>query len=563
VDSRAQTLIRDGDQLFTKRLSFMSLLQEIADNFYVERADFTASRSHGSEFASHLATSYPLLARRELANAFGSMLRPRGQEWFRMGLERQDREDNEGKRWLEWATGVQRRVMFDRRAMFDRATNEGDNDFAAFGQCVISAELNRDADGMLYRSWHLRDVAWCESYDGSVGARHRKWKPTARQLAGEFRPKADGKQPLHARVIEMLDKDPYGTVNCRHAVIPAEDYDSPSSKADYEYVKPGVRKWKTKWVSVYLDTDNNHVIEEVGVHTPVYVIPRWQTVSGSQYAYSPATVAALPDARLMQAITATLLEAGEKAVNPPMIAVQEMIRSDISVYAGGITWVDAEYDQKMGDVLRPISQDKGGLGMGMEMQDRARQMVAEAFYLNKLSLPVMAGSMTATEVSQRVQEYIRNALPLFGPMESEYNGALCDQTFEILLRAGAFGSIDDMPQSLRGQEVQFRFESPLHEAAERQKGQTFMEAKAMLAQAAELDPSVTAMVDSRTALRDVLNGIGTPARWLRDEAQMQEMDASAAEQQQAQQMLAMMGQGATVAEQIGNAGVALQQMTGM
>jgi hypothetical protein len=40
--------------------------------------------------------------------------------------------------------------------------------------------------------------------------------------------------------------------------------------------------------------------------------------------------------------------------------------------------------------------------------------------------------MTAYEVGQRIQEYIRGALPLFEPMEMEYNGALCERTFEIL-----------------------------------------------------------------------------------------------------------------------------------
>jgi hypothetical protein len=36
--------------------------------------------------------------------------------------------------------------------------------------------------------------------------------------------------------------------------------------------------------------------------------------------------------------------------------------------------------------------------------------------------------MTAYEVGQRVQEYIRNALPIFEPMEMEYNAALCDES---------------------------------------------------------------------------------------------------------------------------------------
>jgi hypothetical protein len=45
-------------------------------------------------------------------------------------------------------------------------------------------------------------------------------------------------------------------------------------------------------------------------------------------------------------MTLTLLEAGEKFTNPPMIAVQEAIRSDVAIYAGGITWVDKDYDER-------------------------------------------------------------------------------------------------------------------------------------------------------------------------------------------------------------------------
>ena len=273
-------------------------------------------------------------------------------------------------------------------------------------------------------------------------------------------------------------------------------------------------------------------------------------------------MAALPDARLIQAMTLTLLEAGEKAVNPPMVAVQEAIRSDVQIFAGGITWADAEYDERLGEILRPITQDKSGIPLGMEMRADIKQMISEAFFLNKLNLPVMAGDMTATEVSQRVQEYIRQALPLFGPMEAEYNGALCELTFDILLRAGGFGSAEDMPQSLRGQEVQFRFESPLHEATERKKGQTFMEAKAMLAQVAEIDPGAVPMIDARTALRDVLDGIGVPAKWIRDEGQMQKIDEAQQEKQQAAEIMASMQQGGQVAEQIGKAGQALNGMAG-
>ena len=543
MDQRAKDLIKQGNYLFEKRTSLLSLWQEIADNFYPERADFTVVRNLGSEFADNLMTSYPVMARRDLGNSFASMLRR--DDWFSLRAEEEAREDNRARRWMEWAGGVQRRAMYDRSSKFVRATKEGDHDFAAFGQCVISVELNRNADGLLYRCWHLRDVAWAEDAEGEVSEVHRKWKPRARDLAAIF-----GEKNLSDKVKEKLEKEPHCEVQCRHVVIPSEHYTAPAGK-----------QWNTPYVSVYVDVDNNHIMEEVGLFNKMYVIPRWQTVSGSQYAYSPATVTALPDARLIQAMSRVLLEAGEKATNPPMLAVQEALRSDVSIYAGGITWVDSEYDERLGEVLRPLTQDKNGIPLGMEMQQDTRQMIAEAFYLNKLTLPMNSGDMTATEVSQRVQEYIRQALPIFQPMEYEYNGGLCELTFDILMRAGAFGAEDDIPDSLRGAEVQFKFQSPLQEAVDREKGARFAEASQMLATAAQMDPAATVQVDTNIALRDALEGIGVPAKWMRTEEAAEQLAMQMQQAQQAEKMAQDIADTAQVGEQAGKAGVAIAEAT--
>jgi hypothetical protein len=320
-------------------------------------------------------------------------------------------------------------------------------------------------------------------------------------------------------------------------------------------------KYRTPYVSLYYDVQHEKVIEEVGVYDPIYVIPRWQTVSGSQYAYSPATVAALPDARLIQAMTYTLLEAGEKFTNPPMIAVEEAIRSDVAVYAGGITWVDKGYDERLGEVLRPLTQDKSGMPIGREMQMDTRAMIAEAFFLNKLSMQQPErgkAEMTAFEVGQMVQEYIRNALPIFEPMEMEYNGAICDMTFNKLMRAGAFGSPYDMPRSLRGAEVEFRFESPLHDAIESEKGNKLLQAKAMLADAIALDPANADVMDSQTALREALLGVGVPARWVRSEDEVQQRSQARAKAASLQQTLANVTQGAQAAKALGEASQAFR-----
>ena len=56
-------LIAQSEQLFGKRTALLSLWQCMADNFYPERADFTAVRNLGEDFASNLSTSYPIMAR--------------------------------------------------------------------------------------------------------------------------------------------------------------------------------------------------------------------------------------------------------------------------------------------------------------------------------------------------------------------------------------------------------------------------------------------------------------------------------------------------------------------
>lgn len=534
--TRIKNIKDRGTQLFTKRTGLLDFWQELAENFYPERADFTNIRNIGDDFAAGMMTSYPTIARRDLGNSFGSMLRPAGQEWFHVGTNRPDIEDTEAKQWLDWASKLQKNAMYDRAARFTRATKEGDHDFAAFGQCVISTEMNFKTNTLLYRSWHLRDCAWQEDETGEATTLYRKWKPSAIELKGIFGDK------IHEKVAKKLEKAPYDEINVWHIVMPTEQYED----------VPGSKKFNQPFVSIFLDVDNDHEMECVGVWVHPYTVPRWQTVSGSQYAHSPASVAAIGDARLIQSVTGILLEAGEKHTNPPMVAVQEAIRGDVSIFAGGITWVDQDYDERLGEVLRPMTQDKSGVGFGMDINQDIRMQIAEAFYLNKLSLPPTGGpDMTAYEVGQRVQEYIRQALPLFEPMEHDYNGRLCETTFELLQRAGGFGRPDQIPKAIQGAEIKFTFESPLHEATEKQKVGQFMEAQQILAASINLDPSTAFLIDGKKATRDTLGAV-VPNDWLKTEA---DVDAELKQQQDAantQQMLNQMQQGATIAKDLGD-----------
>lgn len=525
-----------AENLFAKRGAWVSLLQEIAEQFYPERADFTIQRNLGTDYAAHLSTSFPILCRRDLGDQIGTMLRPTNKAWFHMVPRDVKVEDNESTRWLQWAEGVQRRAMYDPDALFNKAAKQADHDFAAFGQSPISIELNRTRSHLLYRTWHIKDVVWREDQDGKIDFKARRWPIALVDLIALF-PRANLDQKIRQRVT----KEPFAEITVMHIVCNAELMDEKANG------KPRF--------SLYYDCEHDKVIETTAIWGQHYVIPRWATPSGSQYAYSPATVAALPEGRLLQAMTLTMLEAGEKAVNPPLVATAGVVKSDMQQFPGGVTWVDQEYDERLGAALRAMNIDVKGLPIGLEMITDSRDVLKQCFFLNKLRAfnPTTDPQMTAFQAGQIVQEYIRGALPLFEPMESEYNGAVCDETFDVLYRAGAFGSPMDVPRALRNADVDFKFESPLHDAIEQQKGIKFLEFKQIVAEAVTLDPSSAHIPDATVILRDVANAIRVPAKWLRTELQVEEAQQIAAEAAIQERQLAAMQQGAEVTKTLGAA----------
>lgn len=543
---RHDALLSLSDNLYSKRTGLMNRWQEFAQNFYPERASFITPADLSDEFAGDLSTSFPLLVRRSLGDAFSSMLRV--DDWFRMSTNMGDKVDNAGKQFLEYATQVQRNAMYDRDAQFTRALKQCDHDYATFGQGVLSIEANLSTQSLLYRNWHLRDVAWCVNAMGKIDFVSRKWDDCTAKDCLKYFPKT-----AHQNVKDMVTgnngKRMYDPVKTRHIVVSSEDYDGPY----------GGPKSKFPFIGIFIDPVNKVVLEEMPRRTPYYVIPRWMLLSDSQYAYSPAVTCALPDARVLQAMTYTLLEAAEKATNPPMVAVMDAIRSNIDIFPGGVTAVEAEYDERLGEVLRPISQDFRGLPTGMQMSADQRAQIEAAFFINRLSMPPITHEMTAEEARIRVNDWMRDARALFEPAELEYNALVCEITTDELLAVNAFGPVENIPESLRGRDVQFKFKSPLMEAKDAEMARTFIDAKAMIAEAVELDPAAAKMLNTQVALRAALKGRSVPSDWLKGEDEMEQVSAQIAQEQAAAKQLQVVNAGGVAAEQAGKAGIAIKE----
>jgi hypothetical protein len=549
MDATARSVVRLGSNLFSDKRPVDSLWQEIALNFYPERADFTTERSAGDEFADHLFSSYPVVARRELANMLAEFLRP--DKFFSIHVDDEDLDEADAERaYLEHLTTIQWRAMSDPIARMVTATSQTDHDLATFGNGVLWYGLNLTGDALLFRNYHLRDAAWTENAEGKIDCLHRNWKPTARQLQTHF-PKT-----ISANVKKACSdgpgKDPDKEFDCRHVVMPSRLYD---------YKTKGGKRFP--FVSLYIEIESETVLEEVGLTHFPYVMPRWQTVSGSVFGTSMATAAILPDGRTLQVVMRTLREAGEMHVNPPMLAFMDAIRGDIAMYPGGVTTSDIEYDGKLADVLRPITRDKSGYPIGREIVEALKEDIRQGFMLDKIQLPETTRAMTATEVRRRVQEHIRAAAPISKPIQQEYNYPLCDGVFQLMMENNAFPR-DQMPEALSGKDLKFKFRSPLDDLAEQNEAEIFLDVRdRIFAPAIQLDPSLAEIVDWATATRDAARAAGFKAKWFKPKDAVDEKAAQLAEEAQAQQTVQDIGMAGQIAEQSGKGLGALVQAGNM
>lgn len=501
-DSRAQELIDLGDKLFSKREPIVSLWQEIAENYYPMRATFMTDFQGGRDYAAHILDSHPVLTRQELGNALSSMLRPRGQPWFASSTVNEEmNSDPEIAKYLEYLTDTTRTNMYHAKTQFVRATKEGDHDFITFGQAVISTMESPTRDALFYRNHHLRDCAWLENATGVVNHLHRKDKMSARQMCEFF-----GESRVHKNVREAVAKEPGKEINMRAIAMPSREYDKTNSGDK--------KKRRLLYVIIYVDVDNVHILREDYDYIFPYAVPRWATVSGSQYAYSPATFNSLPDGRMAQMMARILLEAGEKSVDPPGIANSEAIR-EANLEAGALTWADVGPDGSLKDAYMPI-QINGDMRTGFAMRADLRQMLESAFFINKLALPEANKDMTATEVRARTEEHVRNLLPLFEPMEQEYNTRLLDNTFARLRALGKF-DFHAMPDALSKADLGWTFKNPMQEASTRilvsQAQETLGVVTIGMEFGAKTGQRVLSPVKLETVMQDAVRGAGGPAKW--------------------------------------------------
>ena len=406
------------------------------------RMGFTSTVIEGERRTDDIFDGTPMQAARGLANAIGGMMRPSGTPEINMRAD-DDAADNteEARYWLADSTSRLRDAFSNPKARYLQVSPEVDQDLVVFGTAIEFIGESKNRNNLLFQSLHLKDATPFFSEEGEAEGMFHKRTMSVRQLADKY-----GEKSLADSTRQLLKDNPDKKIDCLHAVVPRKEYKSGAMMAVNLPI-----------ADLWIEIETNHQIFAGGFHEFPFIVPRWETSSGEDYGRSPGMIA-LPDSDTAQAMGETILIAGQRAADPPLFAPNDGSFDAVNTFPGGISYYDVETATAMrGNPFFPLDSGNN-LPVTRDMQLDVRQQIFAAFYRNVLNLPVAGPAMTATEIIQRREEFIREIGPMYGRYDTEKTAPEVERAFMVMLRAGGFAPI---PPALQGKNVVFEYDSPV------------------------------------------------------------------------------------------------------
>lgn len=477
----------------------------------------------------------PMQGARSLANNVGFFLRPENQEWIRMRIEDDSINDtDEGKRWVNEALERFINAIRQPAARFRQATGEVDTDLVVFGTGLLFIGANRRRDGFIFQSLGVKHTIPLYNEDGTVRGMFNCKQWEIQQAAERF-----GKNKLSRQSQEAIRQNKGNQkISILHGIMPRENGDPNAILARNLPIR-----------DIWIELDAKLKLEEGGFHEMPIVAPRWDTTSGENMGRSPAMVA-LADSNTLQAMGETVLVSGQRAADPPLLAPNDGSFSEINTFPGGISYYDIETASLVnGNPFFPLNSSVN-LPITRDMQVDTRGQVLAAFFRNILNLPVDGPQMTATEVIQRKDEFIREVGPVFGRFETDYTAPMVERAFNIMLRSGGFPPI---PEILQGQNLRFEFESPITKIRQQIRAAAAQLWVQEQLEISKFDPSARDLVNFDAYARFRADSSSVPNEIINDKGTVNEIRKARAEAQQAAQEAEQQALGAQNIEKFASA----------
>jgi len=475
-----------------------------------------------------------------LASSMHGALTSPSVRWFSLRMrETAMNAKTEVVQWLEDSADAIFFALQD--SNFNLEVNEGYLDLAGFGTAVIFEEPLSDKtwEGVDFSAVPIREAYFEMDHRRQVLRFYRLLQWTPAQIVSKFGKDVPEEIKTKAENAQNVDEK----IDIIFCVYPRDNI-----KEDIwaKKLAPKRRKYGYKYI---LRKDGELLGKEGGYYEMPAYVPRWQKASGSQWGFSPSTIA-LSDVMTLNALVELILQALEKVVDPANLTTERGLISDLDLGAAGLTVV------RNIDDLVPY-ESKANFNASTLLVEDLRNRIRQTFLVDQLELKE-SPAMSATEVNARVDLMQRLLGPVLGRLTSDFLSPMIERTFRILWRNGI---IKPPPEVIKDQDFDIEYSGPMARA---QRTDTVMAIEGYLnsiAAMGEMFPEMQRLVDQEKTGRILAGLRGAPVAILQTEAEFeasekqlkaqQEAAAKAAQNQASGDGMKALGEGAAAVEAAG------------
>jgi hypothetical protein len=428
------------EQLKSLRAPYENPWNDATAYILPNRGDFTISKGKGFTRTERIFDGTAPWANEQLASGLAGFLTNPTQRWFKLRFSDPDIDKRrDARKYLEAVENIMYNDVFNLPGSnFAPQSHELYMDIGAFGTSVMMIE-DKPGAPINFQTFHLGNCYIAEDGSGIVNTIYRMVTKTNRQLLAKYPDKFSTQQK------NAMLKKPYEEGECLHVVEPND-----------LFIPNEAKSTSKKWIStlVYMEKEKA-ILEEGGFDDFPYVVPRWQKTAEEVYGRGPGGTA-MPDVKMVNAMMKTIIRAGQKVTDPPLMVPDDGFMLPIRTTPAGLNF----YRSGIQDRIEEFG-NKGRIDIGLDLLQNRHEHIMRVFHIDVLRMKEGGPEMTATEVLQRQEEKMRNIAPMTGRMQSEYTSPMITRVYKIGAKRKMF---PDLPLDLTGQAMKIEYSSPVARA---------------------------------------------------------------------------------------------------
>ena len=368
----------------------------------------------------------------DLSAYLTSLIAPPDARWFMLADEEPSTiDDIEKKGQLDAASRKALAYLNQPERNFHLSFDESAVECVPFGLGIMHVQELKE--GLYFSSVSIKEVYVQENFKGEIDAVIRRRKMTAMQILGEYvdveKPTYDLSENEIADIRQQADSDPNYEYDILYGVFPENDSITKAAGTPYKY---------SSVHCFYNSVGNKYgILRKGGLKRFPYFAYRFRRRAGEPYGHGCGH-RGLSDIRVLQGLKKDNIIVSKLTGRPPLHVPHQAYTKALNVSPGATN--HGKRTSRTGNEKAEPLFLVGSLPVSVEMSDRIRVAIEEAFYLDAIK-ETKNNEMSATESNIRRQDRFSTLNPTIKRIMKECTTAVIEYVVDYLKEKGKLNEL--------------------------------------------------------------------------------------------------------------------------